>query len=131
MVDNKDAESLKETENIKLKIYYSGDTPAISGVKEVSISIPEQAKVWLVKEVIFSENNTSRKTDWIRQFVECATAYDTISKEMERIVSASIVNEKQKKAILELISKCLDGALLEDKAHEGDFLSSIMPVLAS
>lgn len=124
MVENKDAESLKETENINFKIYYNGDTPMDSGMKEVSISLPSSAKTWLIKEVMFStEDLQFRRSDGVRQFVECVGAYEEILDNIDRIISASIVNEKQKKAIMGLINDVLWRALLEDKAHGNDFLT--------
>lgn len=125
MVENKDAESLKETENINLKIYYTGDTLMDSGMKEVSVPLPSSAKVWLIKEVLFStEDLQFRRSDGVKQFVECSRTYDDILGNMDRIISASIVNEKQKKAIMGLINDVLWRALLEDNAHGNDFLTS-------
>lgn len=117
MADNK-ATALKDAEsNTKLKIYYSGDTPADSGVEEWELNLyplDDKHMPWLFK---YYPNKDSGAC---AQFVNSLTVYRSISKGLSEILDAVIVNTKQREALDKLVDHLLWGELGNDNAHEDD-----------
>ena len=117
MADNK-ATALKDAEsNIKLKVYYSGETPADCGVEEWEYNldpIDDKHTPWLFKYY----PNKDLKT--CAQFVNSLTVYRSISKGLSEILDAVIVNTKQRDALDKLVDHLLWGELGSDAAHEED-----------
>lgn len=117
MADNK-ASALKDAEsNIKIKVYYSGETPADSGVEEWEYNlepIGEKHFPWLFK---FYPNKDLKGC---AQFVNSRTAYQGISKGLAEILDAVIVNTKQRDALDKLVDHLLWESLCNDNAYEGD-----------
>ena len=117
MADNK-ASALKDAEsNIKLKIYYSGTTPAESGVKELEYNLEplgENHFPWLFKYY------PNKDLKGCAQFVSSRAAYQNISKGLAEILDAVIVNTKQRDALDKLVDHLLWEKLCDDNANEGD-----------
>lgn len=114
MAETKAEQALKEA-NIKLKVYYAGNTPPASGGQtEVKVPMGEDQHVWLVK---------AYKEDHIcRQFVDAAQAYREISQEIQRLLDIAIVNAKQREALGATVDKAIYDILGRDKAHENDIV---------
>lgn len=119
MADNK-ATALKDAEsksNIKIKAYYSGETPAECGVKEWEYNlepIDEKHAPWLFK--YYPDKNQKS----CAQFVNSLTAYHTISRGLAEILDAVIVNTKQREALDRLVDHLLWERLGDDNANEND-----------
>lgn len=113
MAETKAEQALKEA-NIKLKIYYAGNTHPTSGRTEVEVPMGEDQSVWLVK---------AYKEDHIcHQFVDAARAYREISQEIQRLLDIAIVNAKQREALGATVDKAIYDILGRDKAHENDIV---------
>lgn len=117
MADNK-ATALKDAEsNIKLKVYYSGETPADCGVEEWCYNlnpIDDKHTPWLFKYYPNKDSNACA------QFVNSLTAYQSISRGLAEILDAVIVNSKQREALDRLVDHLLWGQLGNDNANEND-----------
>lgn len=116
MADNKAKEAVKDA-NIKLKVYYSGETPADCGVEEWEYNlepIDTEHRPWLFK--FYPDNNSPA----CAQFVNSLTVYRSISKGLSEILDAVIVNTKQREALDKLVDHLLWGELGSDAAHEED-----------
>lgn len=117
MADNK-ATALKDAEsNIKLKVYYSGETPADCGMEEWCYNlapIDDKHTPWLFK---YYPNKDLKAC---AQFVNSLTVYRNISKGLSEILDAVIVNTKQRDALDKLVDHLLWGELGSDAAHEED-----------
>lgn len=116
MADNKAEEAVKEA-NIKLKVYYSGKTPADCGVEEWEYNLEpldSEHRPWLFK--FYPDNNVSA----CAQFVNSLTVYHSISRGLSEILDAVIVNTKQREALDKLVDRLLWGELGNDAAHEDD-----------
>ena len=112
MADNK-ANALKEAKNTKLKVYYSGDTPEESGHTEVYIDVLDNKhRPWLMKYYT--------KDGLCHQYADTLGVYRVISRDLEQILDAVIVNNKQRAAIDKIISKMLLDYLGTDMAGEKD-----------
>jgi len=122
MADNK-AKALKDAEansNIKIKVYYSGETPAECGVKEWEHNLePIGGKniPWLFK--YYPDKNQKS----CAQFVNSLAVYRSISIGLAEILDAVIVNVKQRDALARLVDHLLWGELGSDNANEGDGIS--------
>lgn len=117
MADNKANEALKDAKNIKIKVYYTGDTPADSGVEEWEHNLgplDSKHRPWLFK--FYPDNNSPA----CAQFVNSLAAYRCISKGLSEILDAVIVNTKQRAALDRLVDHLLWGELGSDAAHEND-----------
>ena len=116
MADNKADEALKDA-NIKLKVYYSGKTPADCGVIEWEYNLEPldaEHRPWLIK--FFPDEDSVA----CAQFVNSLTVYRSISKGLSEILDAVIVNTKQREALDKLVDHLLWSELGNDAAHEGD-----------
>lgn len=117
MADDKADEALKDAKNIKLKVYYSGKTPADSGVEEWEYNLEpldSEHKPWLFK--FYPDDNSPA----CAQFVNSLTVYRSVSKGLSEILDAVIVNTKQREALDKLVDHLLWGELGSDAAHEND-----------
>lgn len=117
MADNKADEALKDAKNIKIKVYYTGDTPTDSGVEEWEYNLEpldREHRPWLFK--FYPDNNSPA----CAQFVNSLTVYRSISKGLSEILDAVIVNTKQREALDKLVDHLLWGELGNDAAHEED-----------
>lgn len=116
MADDK-ATALKEAKNIKIKVYYTGNTPADSGVEEWEYNLEpldSEHKPWLFK--FYLDKNSPA----CAQFVNSLAVYSSISKGLSEILDAVIVNTKQREALDKLVDHLLWGELGSDAAHEND-----------
>ena len=119
MADTKAEEALKDAEsksNIKLKVYYNGDTPAECGSVDWEYNLePLDAKhqPWLFK--VYTEGYGG-----CHQFTNTALLYTELSNELRLILDTAIVNAKQRESVGLLVDKVLAKLLCEDKAHSGD-----------
>ena len=116
MADNK-ATALKEAKNIKIKVYYTGDTLTDSGVEEWEHNLEpldSEHRPWLFK--FYPDNNSPACV----QFVNSLTVYRSISRGLSEILDAVIVNTKQREALDKLVDHLLWGELGNDAAHEED-----------
>lgn len=117
MADNK-ATALKDAKsNIKIKVYYTGDTPTDSGVDEWGYNLEpldSEHRPWLFK--FYPDNNSPA----CAQFVNSLTVYRSISNGLSEILDAVIVNTKQREALDKLVDHLLWGKLGNDAAHEND-----------
>lgn len=118
MADNK-ASALKDatTPNIKLKVFYNGDTPADSGVEEWEYNLEpldERHVPWLFKYY------TDKDKTMCRQYVNSITVYKKISRGLSNILDAVIVNTKQREALDKLVDHMLWDELGHDNALDGD-----------
>lgn len=116
MADNK-ATALKEAKNIKIKVYYTGETPIDSGVEEWEYNLEpldNEHRPWLFK--FYPDGNSST----CAQFVNSLTVYRSISRGLSAILDAVIVNTKQREALDKLVDHLLWGELGSDAAHEND-----------
>lgn len=118
MADNK-APALKDAEsesNIKIKVYYSGETPAECGVEEWDNLEPLGGKnaPWLFK--YYPDKNQKI----CAQFVNSLAVYRSLSRGLAEILDAVIVNTKQREALAKLVDKLLWGELGNDNANEND-----------
>lgn len=117
MADNK-AQALKDAKSdIKIKVYYSGETPAECGVEEWEYNLePLGGKntPWLFK--YYPDKN--RKS--CAQFVNSLAVYRSISKGLAEILDAVIVNTKQREALAKLVDHLLWERLGNDNANEND-----------
>lgn len=119
MADNK-AQALKDAEsesNIKIKVYYSGETPAECGVKEWEYNLEPlggEHTPWLFKYYPDKDQKNCA------QFVNSLAVYRSISRGLAEILDAVIVNTKQREALAKLVDKLLWGELGSDNANEGD-----------
>ena len=117
MADNK-ATALKDAKsNIKIKFYYSGDTPEGCGSREWEYNLEplgENCFPWLFK---FYPNKDLK---CCAQFVNSMSAYQSISKGLAEILDAVIVNTKQRDALDKLVDHLLWEKLGNDNANEND-----------
>ena len=116
MADNKADKAIKEAKNIKLKVYYSGNTPAESGVIEWEHNLePLDSRhfPWLFK--VYRDG-----VPGCTQFVDSLKVYQSLSKGLSNILDAVIVNAKQREAMDKLVDHLLWGELGRDNAHEDD-----------
>lgn len=116
MTDNKAGKAIKEVKNIKLKVYYTGDTPAESGVVEWKYNLEpldSEHFPWLFK--VYRD-----ETPGCAQFVNSLRVYQDLSRGLANILDAVIVNTKQREAIDKLVDHLLWGELGGDAAHEDD-----------
>lgn len=118
MADNK-ASALKDatTPNIKLKVYYFGETPAECGSEDWEYNLePLGGKhtPWLFKYYPDKDQKNCA------QFVNSLTAYHSISRGIAEILDAVIVNSKQREALDKLVDHLLWGQLGSDNANEND-----------
>lgn len=119
MVDNK-ATALKDAEsksNIKIKVYYSGETPTECGVEEWEYNLePLGGKntPWLFKYYPDKDQKNCA------QFVNSLAVYRSISRGLAEILDAVIINTKQREALDKLVDHLLWGELGNDAAHEED-----------
>lgn len=118
MADNK-ASALKNatTPNIKLKVFYNGDTPADSGVEEWKYNLEpldEKHIPWLFKYYASNDKNVCY------QYVSSTSAYRKISRGLADILDAVIVNTKQREAIDKLVDRMLWDELCRDNTLDGD-----------
>lgn len=121
MAENK-ANALKEA-NIKLKVYYSGETPADYGSKEIEVPLDaKNGKVWLVKSYIRNSSHASQAGGTCHQFVDAGVTYHSISRELSTLLDAVIVNSKQRESLSVLVDKILYETLMRDVAHEHDYV---------
>lgn len=112
MADNK-ANALKEAKNTKLKVYYSGDTPEESRHTEVYVdALDNNHTPWLFK--FYTKDGSCY------QFADTLGVYRVISRDLDQILDAVIVNNKQREAVDKIISKMLLNYLGEDMAGEKD-----------
>lgn len=118
MADNK-ATALKDasTPNIKLKVFYNGDTPADSGMEEWEYNLEpldERHVPWLFKYY------TDKDKTMCRQYVNSITVYQKISRGLSNILDAVIVNTKQREALDKLVDHMLWDELGHDNTLDGD-----------
>lgn len=116
MADNKAEEAVKDA-NIKLKVYYSGKTPADCGVLEWEYNmepLDKEHRPWLFK--FFPDGESVA----CAQFVNSLTVYHNISKGLSEILDAVIVNAKQREALDKLVDHLLWEKLGNDNANEND-----------
>lgn len=119
MADNKANMAIKDAESksdIKLKVYYSSDTPAESGVVEWEYNLEpldSEHFPWLFK--VYRDESPG-----CAQFVNSLRVYQSLSKGLANILDAVIVNTKQREAIDKLVDHLLWGELGTDAAHEYD-----------
>lgn len=119
MADNK-AKALKDAEaesNIKIKVYYSGETPAECGVKEWEHNLEPIGRKnipWLFK--YYPDKDQKNCV----QFVDSLAMYRSISRGLAEILDAVIVNTKQREALDRLVDHLLWEKLGSDNANEGD-----------
>ena len=116
MADNKAEEAVKEA-NIKLKVYYSGKTPADCGVLEWEYNmdpLDKDHRPWLFK--FFPDG----ESPICMQFVNSLFIYKSLSKGLSEILDAVIVNTKQREALDKLVDHLLWGQLGSDAAYEND-----------
>ena len=116
MADNKADEAVKEA-NIKLKVYYSGKTPADCGVLEWEYNmepLDKEHRPWLIK--FFPDGESVACT----QFVNSLSVYKSLSRGLAEILDAVIVNNKQREALDKLVDHLLWDELGSDMAHEND-----------
>ena len=116
MADNKAEEAVKDA-NIKLKVYYSGKTPADCGVLEWEYNmepLDKEHRPWLFK--FFPDGKSVACT----QFVDSLSVYKNLSRGLSEILDAVIVNTKQREALDKLVDHLLWGELGSDMAHEND-----------
>jgi hypothetical protein len=117
MADNK-ATALKDAKsNIKIKVYYSGETPAECGVEEWEYNLePLGGKntPWLFKYYPDKDQKNCA------QFVNSLAMYRSISRGLAEILDAVIVNAKQREALDKLVDHLLWGRLGNDNANEND-----------
>lgn len=117
MADNK-ASALKDAKsNIKIKVYYSGGTPAECGVEEWEYNLEPlggEHTPWLFK--YYPDKNKKACV----QFVNSLTAYRKIQRGLAEILDAVIVNAKQREALDKLVDHLLWEKLGSDNANEND-----------
>ena len=121
MADNK-ATALKDASesNIKLKVYYNGDTPIDSGVEEWEYNLePLDAKhiPWLFKYY------PDKSQGLCVQYVNSLAVYKEISRGLSNILDAVIVNTKQREALDKLVDHMLWGDLGHDRSMENDAIT--------
>lgn len=118
MADNKAEEAVKEA-NIKLKVYYSGKTPADCGVLELKHSmepLDEEHRPWLFKFFLNEDSGVCM------QFVNSLEVYRSLSRGLSNILDAVIVNAKQREALDKIVDHLLWGELASDNSHENDYI---------
>lgn len=118
MADNK-ATALKDTTtpNIKLKVFYNGDTPADSGVEEWEHNLDpldDRHTPWLFKYYPDKDQAVCY------QYVNSVAVYKKISRGLANILDAVIVNTKQREALDKLVDHMLWDELGHDNTLEGD-----------
>lgn len=118
MANNK-ATALKDatTPNIKLKVFYNGDTPADCGAEEWEYNLePLDGKhiPWLFKYYPDKDQAVCM------QYVNSLAVYRKISRGLSNILDAVIVNNKQREALDKLVDHMLWGELGCDMSMEND-----------
>lgn len=123
MAENK-ADALNTTnavESTKLKVYYSCDTPDRSGMETFEVSLPVGARPWLIKEVSMeTEDLQYNKSDIVYQFACTSSVYKDLSRSINTILDAVVVNSKQREAVELLVDKALYDRLCTDLANGHD-----------
>ena len=121
MAETKAEQALKDAKsksNIKIKVFYAGDSPAESGSKEFEYGIEPLDKKhypWLFK--VYSDNS-----QYCSQFANTDVLYKEISRELVLLLDAVIVNSKQRDSIGLLVDKLLYNTLCVDRAAEQDIV---------
>lgn len=122
MADTKAEQALKDAEsksNIKIKVFYTGDTPAESGSKELECDMAPLDKKhypWLFK--VYGNNS-----QFCSQFANTDVLYKEIGRELVLLLDAVIVNSKQRDSIGLLVDKLLYDALCTDRAAKQDVVA--------
>lgn len=120
MAENKAQEALKDAEsksNIKIKAYYSGDTPEDSGVLDLEYNLEPldiNHMPWLFKVYLDDAH--------VSQFVNAKKVYFDLSSDLGVVLDSVIVNAKQREAVELLVDKILYQRLRIDNANEGDII---------
>lgn len=115
MADNK-ATALKEANlNTKLKVYYTGETPADSGSFVLDTDILDNKHYpWIIKW--YSDKGLCH------QYADTKCIYDAITSQLGVVLDAVIVNSKQRDALDKILDNTLWRILREDMAHSNDYV---------
>lgn len=118
MADNK-ATALKDatTPNIKLKVFYNGDTIDDCGMEEWEYNLnplDDKHIPWLFKYY------PDKSQPVCVQYVNSLAVYKDISRGISEILDAVIVNNKQREALDRLVDRTLWGVLGHDVSMEDD-----------
>ena len=116
MAEDKANKALAQANPINtIKVYLSGGTPSECTHHVVEVpSLEKDTHPWLVKWY------TSETT--CHQFVDAGKVYAHISRELDTLLDAVIVNNKQRESVSRLVDKTLYDMLMRDRANGNDIV---------